>query len=103
MKEYRTKEQQRAFYKSRDWQAIRQKVLERDNHECQWCKEQGRVTNRSHATLEVDHEKELEFHPELALDTENLRTLCRDCHNKRHNRFNYDSQVKEIKWNDEKW
>ncbi len=47
--------------------------------------------------LEVDHIKELETNPELALDPDNLRTLCKDCHNKRHDRMNYGRATKEKK------
>jgi len=101
---YDDKAEARKFYKSKKWRTLRAKVLERDNHECQWCKKDGKVTLRNDATLEVDHIKELEKYPELALDMNNLRTLCRDCHNKRHKRFNYDPEnVREIKWNDERW
>ncbi|EPI26147.1 hypothetical protein D352_00121 [Enterococcus faecium LA4B-2] len=53
--------------------------------------------------LEVDHIKEFEFFPELALELENLRTLCKDCHNKRHGRFNYRKSKKKKKWDDEWW
>ncbi|HAR0336044.1 TPA: HNH endonuclease, partial [Enterococcus faecium] len=53
--------------------------------------------------LEVDHIKELEYHPDLALDINNLRTLCKDCHNKRHNRMKYRGQQKKRKWDDEWW
>ncbi|MFJ6960289.1 MAG: HNH endonuclease, partial [Lactiplantibacillus plantarum] len=36
----------------------------------------------------------------------NLRTLCKDCHNKRHHRMNYRSnhERKENRWSkDERW
>lgn len=65
---------------------MRERVLKRDNNECQWCKAEGKVTTAKTATLEIDHINELEYHPELALEPSNLRTLCHDCHNIRHNR-----------------
>lgn len=74
------------FYHSGDWGRVREKVLKRDNKECQWCKAEGRVTTAKTATLEIDHIKELQYYPELALEPSNLRTLCHDCHNIRHNR-----------------
>jgi 5-methylcytosine-specific restriction endonuclease McrA len=77
------------FYRSAEWKALREQVLERDHYECQWCKAEGRVTTGNDMTLEIDHIKTLEERPDLALDPDNLRTLCRDCHNKRHGRFNY--------------
>lgn len=84
------------------WRLKREEIKLRDNYECQWCKEEGRVTTEAHSILEVDHIKELETNPELALVNENLRTLCKDCHNKRHKRFRYSKRSKKAsKWNDE--
>lgn len=94
------------FYNSSAWRKLRQSVLQRDNYECQWCKAAGRVT--TDAILEVDHIKPLEQFPELAMDPDNLRTLCKDCHNKRHHRMNYRTQPTrkqfKNKWEaDERW
>lgn len=93
------------FYNSPEWKHKRKKILARDHFECQWCKEEGRVTVCDESTLEVDHIKELEDYPELALDDDNLRTLCKDCHNRRHGRMNYRSQnPKKNRWlGDERW
>lgn len=91
------------FYLSRAWKDKRLEILSRDNYECQWCKAEGHVTTTDHSILEIDHIKELDDYPELALDDDNLRTLCKDCHNKRHERFQFSKKVKEIKWNDERW
>lgn len=103
-----SKIERRIFYNSEEWKLKRLDILERDNYECQWCKEDGGVTvkgkldkNGNPVVLEIDHIKELEYYPELALVNENLRTLCKDCHNKRHKRFNYRSSRKEKKWDDE--
>ena len=95
------------FYNSVEWRHLRQEILERDHWECQWCKEAGRVTTRD-SVLEVDHIKTLEEHPELAMDKDNMRTLCKDCHNKRHGRMNYDTshtvKKKHNRWeSDERW
>lgn len=91
------------FYLSTAWKAKRQEILERDHYECQWCKEEGKVTTDKDTTLEVDHIKELNDYPELALENSNLRTLCKDCHNKRHNRFRFKKSKKSKKWDDEFW
>ncbi|MEM5669925.1 HNH endonuclease [Bacillus cereus] len=111
MKEYKTKQQKRKFYDSGEWKNIREQVKKRDNYECQECKRNGGVrvdTNeysesakRKKIQLVVHHIKELEHHPELALEIDNLETVCVDCHNKEHGRV----FVKKInKWeNDEKW
>ena len=93
------------FYRSAEWKALREQVLERDHYECQWCKAEGRVTTGNDMTLEIDHIKTLEERPDLALDPDNLRTLCRDCHNKRHGRFNYKrlGRPKNTYASDERW
>jgi 5-methylcytosine-specific restriction endonuclease McrA len=97
MAEYKTYEQKMQFYKSGNWQSIRQQALERDNFECQECKRQGKV--KTNVRLDVDHIKEIETHPELALELDNLQVLCVWHHNEKHGRFS----KKENKWNDEKW
>lgn len=98
-----TKQARARFYGSSEWRAFRESILERDNFECQWCKEQGRVTSKYNSILEVDHIEELKDRPDLALEPSNLRTLCKDCHNKRHKRFNYRPSEKKKRWQDEWW
>lgn len=98
-----TKTARHNFYSSLTWKLKRQEILERDNYECVWCRENGKVTTQFDSILEIDHIKELEHHPELALDNDNLRTLCKDCHNKRHKRFNFKESKRQKKWNDEWW
>jgi 5-methylcytosine-specific restriction enzyme A len=111
MAEYKTIEQKRKFYDGREWKSLREHIKKRDNHECQECKRQGRVridTNeysesakRKKIALVVHHIKELEHHPELALDEDNLETICVECHNKEHGRL---FERKENKWeHDERW
>ncbi|MGW7930608.1 HNH endonuclease [Staphylococcus xylosus] len=94
------------FYNSKAWKVTREKVLERDNFECQECKKAGKFSgNRpdKHKSLDVDHIKELETHPELAHDLDNLITLCVSCHNKKHNRYQ-NRFFKKNKWaDDEIW
>lgn len=115
--EYKTKEQKRKFYNSSQWKGpkgIRWDILERDNYECQECKRQGNVTidmnefsykaKRKKIALVVDHIKELEDYPELALEVENLETLCVNCHNKKHGRYFRKFVWRENKWaHDERW
>lgn len=97
-----TKSTRHIFYNSGEWRRLRLEAIERDNNECQWCKLEGKVTTDN---LEVDHIKELEFYPELAMDLDNLRTLCKDCHNKRHKRFNYKKKKieKETNYCSDEW
>lgn len=104
MAEYKSLEQKRAFYKSNSWRGkngLRNRILVRDNYECARCKAEGKVTTHEHATLEVDHIKEIEFHPELAEEEGNLQILCRRHHNQKHNRFVGTKRVDE--WQDERW
>lgn len=112
--EYKTKQQKRKFYDSKPWKILRVKIKQRDNYECQECKRQGRVTidtneysesaKRKKIVLVVDHIKEIEDYPELALDEDNLQTLCVNCHNKKHGRYvDYSLWRKKPKWDDERW
>lgn len=64
------------------WRKTRQQVLARDHYECVRCKEEGKLTINQHQSLEVDHILELETHPELAYELDNLQTLCKYHHNK---------------------
>lgn len=96
------------FYKSRKWRETRQRVLERDNYECQECKKQGivkTIDHSKHKSLDVDHIKELDSYPELAFDMDNLVTLCVSCHNKKHNRYQRGKPFpkKETKWTGDEW
>lgn len=103
--DHTTKEGRAQFYGSTEWRDKRAEILDRDNHECQWCKEEGRVTVSDDSVLEIDHIEELKDRPDLAFDDSNLRTLCKDCHNKRHGRMNYKHRNTKLnKWaHDEKW
>lgn len=109
MVEYKTREQQKKFYDSAEWNGkngIRQRALKRDNYECQHCKKLGLVHldskkeegERKTIELNVHHILEIEHYPELALDLNNTITLCLDHHNQIHGRAS-----KKPKWDDEKW
>lgn len=102
-----TREQRHEFYNSPDWHKLRQLAIERDNYECVMCKAEGKVFTLADGSLEVDHIKELKDYPELALELDNLRSLCKMHHNKRHDRYNFHSKYKNYKPNkwrdDEQW
>ncbi|WP_211181809.1 HNH endonuclease [Staphylococcus capitis] len=103
MEDYNEFKARKQFYNSKAWNEVRRQVLKRSNYECAWCREEGKVTTDN---LEVDHIKELQDRPDLKLDPDNLRVLCKACHNKRHTRFQYGGnqfKPKEQKWRDEKW
>lgn len=68
------------FYNSIEWRTLSAKRLQDDSYKCVMC---GRLAT------EVDHIKEIQTPEgwELRLEYSNTRSLCHDCHNKRHNRF----------------
>ena len=68
------------FYKTAGWEKKRLEILERDNYECQRCKAKGRF-GRGNV---VHHIKHLEARPDLALEDDNLMTVCERCHNELH-------------------
>lgn len=106
--EYKTDEQKKAFYNSTAWKQLRLQALERDNYECQHCKEEGKVTvdskkvegKKKEVVLNVDHKYSIELYPSLALVLDNLQTLCIYHHNVKEGRI---FKRKEPKWNDERW
>lgn len=110
MAEFKTEKQKKTFYNSSRWIGLRKIALMRDNHECQHCKEQGLVHADStkeegkHKSVElnVHHIKEIEHHPELAEELDNLVTLCIECHNKVHGK-GFKPQKPNLWEHDEKW
>lgn len=73
------------IYQLKQWRGkdgLRVRALKRDNFECQDCKEAGRYKK----AVDVHHIVEVEENPRLFLELNNLISLCKDCHNKRHNR-----------------
>lgn len=68
------------FYKTKSWKLKRDSVLRRDKYMCQHCKRYGRRVDAQ----TVHHKLLLTEHPERALDSSNLISLCYACHNKAH-------------------
>ncbi|SKB28419.1 HNH endonuclease [Acetoanaerobium noterae] len=66
-----------AFYKSMVWLRKRKQILKRDNYECQHCKLKGMYSKAE----TVHHIKHLKDYPELAIEDNNLISLCNVCHN----------------------
>lgn len=73
------------FYNGADWRALSAKRLSDDNYICAWC---GGVAT------EVDHILEIKTAEgwDKRLDYSNTRSLCHDCHDKRHGRFKKRSE-----------
>lgn len=98
------------FYKTQDWQMLRNEVLEEAHYECEKCRERGLY---SRAKL-VHHENEVRDRPDLALSKyytdeegnkkKNLLALCQNCHEEEHERA-YIGQTNSPKGftNEERW
>lgn len=72
-------------YQLNEWRGkngIRSQALARDRYECQDCAKLGKYSK----AVEVHHIKELKTHPHLFLNLDNVICLCKECHNKRHDR-----------------
>lgn len=74
------------FYKSARWRKVRAARLQMDNGKCCDCMEQFLNHGGAHPrdAVMVHHVIPREIRPDLALDIDNLRSLCDACHNKRH-------------------
>lgn len=89
----------KAFYNSIFWLNKRADALERDNNECQKCKAKGLFISADC----VHHKKHVKQHPELALDLDNLISLCNSCHDEEHPEKlkRYTSKKRFV--NEERW
>lgn len=87
----------KAFYNCELWKHKRREALKRDNNECQKCKAKGLYS----AADCVHHKQHVKKHPELALDLENLISLCNSCHDEEHPEKLHKSKHKFI--NEERW
>lgn len=67
-----TKSKQYNFYRTRQWQELRQRTLDRDHYICQYC---GQPNSKT-----VDHIVPIEFDKSLMTNPTNLCTICRKCH-----------------------
>ena len=68
------------FYQSKTWKRKRESILRRDGYKCRRCKRYG----RQRPATTVHHIKHFDEFPELALDNDNLISLCESCHNYYH-------------------
>jgi 5-methylcytosine-specific restriction endonuclease McrA len=67
----------RAFYNSPEWHAARDLALARDGHKCSVARLLG---GDCHDRLDVHHLQSLDERPDLALDLDNLLTVCASHH-----------------------
>jgi len=72
------------FQNTIEYRLWRTAVFTRDNYTCVWC------GSRKSGNLQADHIQEFILYPELRLAIDNGRTLCKECHYKRHSKTNLD-------------
>ena len=75
-----------SFYKSKTWQTTREAYCKSKGYLCEDCLEHGLIT-----TGEIVHHvrpitRENIGNPDITLSWDNLRLLCRPCHEKTHRR-----------------
>jgi hypothetical protein len=70
------------FQNTLEYRLWRTSVFQRDNYTCVWCG--VRNGNGKKIVLNADHIQSFSENPELRLAIDNGRTLCRECHYKRH-------------------
>ena len=75
------------LYRSKRWARIRREILERDGYRCRQCGRAGR--------LEVDHIEPM-ARGGSDTDSDNLQSLCRECHISKTARENRKPQPPEV-------
>lgn len=104
------------FYKSKEWIALKNKILKENHYECAECRKHGVITrydDGGRLLSTVHHVCHVRDHPELALSEwykdystgkleRNLIPVCKACHNKLHpekiKRVNQDKFVNDERW-----
>ena len=74
------------FYKSKQWQRVRDYVMKRDRMLCQDCLAKGLTVPAEEVHHIIPLQPENITDPSITLDENNLVSLCRECHRKRHGR-----------------
>ena len=82
------------IYKTRKWLRTRERVLRRDEYMCRECRRYGRTT----PATTVHHILPLEQRPDLKLNSQNLISLCNECHNQMHDRNTNELTEKGLQW-----
>ncbi|WP_212925341.1 HNH endonuclease [Oceanobacillus sp. J11TS1] len=76
--QYKRNSKANAFYHSPEWRRVRELALIRDNHLCQRCLKEKKITKAQ----VVHHIVELLVDWSKRLDLDNLESLCHSCHNR---------------------
>jgi 5-methylcytosine-specific restriction endonuclease McrA len=78
------------FYKSVPWQVAREIKIRVANGKCERCDALGEEV---HHVVRLTIQNVID--PTISLNQENLELLCKDCHNKEHNRFTKEKEFDE--------
>lgn len=70
------------FKYDKKWKRKAEVIKKRDGYICQICKRQGKIVD---GTL-VHHIYPTDRFPQLGMDSDNLITICKDCHERLHDR-----------------
>lgn len=74
------------LYSSKAWKNVRDVVKKRDAYLCQDCLRSGMYTPAEEVHHIVELTPENVNNPLVSLNPDNLISLCRECHRKRHTR-----------------
>lgn len=104
IKEFIKNGKKKKIYDDSYWKNyLSQKILRRDNFECQECKKEGSLTIKEHGKkLDIHHIKEIEQYPELTYVESNLETVCVHHHNILDNKNQFKNK-KDKFINEERW
>lgn len=73
-------------YTSKRWIKLREKILKRDNYQCQYAKRYGRIIQAN----TVHHIYPVEMYPQYQWCEWNLISLSAEAHNKMHDRDTHE-------------
>ena len=72
------------FYKSKQWQQCREYIMKRDAWLCQDCLKKGKTVPAEEVHHIIPLSPENITDPSITTNEENLISLCRECHRRRH-------------------
>lgn len=82
----------KTFYNSKEWRQLRERLIIENNFLCADC---GESYLNDSTQLVGHHIKELTPQnindPNISLNPDNIKIICRKCHDKAHQRFSFDS------------
>lgn len=78
------KEYAENFYKSKQWQTVRETAIRRDRYLCVDCLRRDMITPAEEVHHIIELTPENINDPSISLNLDNLVSLCRECHQKRH-------------------